>query len=43
MFSPYFRHILEGWSQRNLSNVLFLFYEDLKKVKLILFKFINHN
>ena len=31
MFSPYFRHVLEGWSQRNLPNVLFLFYEDLKK------------
>ena len=31
MFSPYFRHVLEGWSQRHLPNVLFLFYEDLKK------------
>ena len=32
MFSPYFRHVLEGWSQRNNPNVLFLFYDDIKKV-----------
>ena len=32
MFAPYFTHVLEAWSQRNHPNMLFLFYEDLKKV-----------
>ena len=32
MFLPYFPHVLEAWNQRNHPNMLFLFYEDLKKV-----------
>ena len=41
MFAPYFTHVLEAWSQRNHPNMLFLFYEDLKKV-LKKFKFIKN-
>ena len=31
IFSPYIKHVLEGWNQRHHPNMLFLFYEDLKK------------
>merc|ERR1740128_1066230 len=30
-FSPFFGHILEGWAKRDHPNVLFLFYEDMKR------------
>lgn len=32
MFSPFFAHILDAWSKRHHPNMLFLFYEDMKKV-----------
>ena len=31
-YSPFFAHILEGWAKREHPNVLFLFYEDMKRV-----------
>ncbi|CAG9829244.1 unnamed protein product [Diabrotica balteata] len=31
LFAPYWEHIKEGWNRRHEENVLFLFYEDLKK------------
>jgi len=30
-YSPFFGHILEGWAKRDNPNVLFLFYEDMKR------------
>merc|ERR1740128_1626118 len=30
-YSPFFGHILEGWAKREDPNVLFLFYEDMKR------------
>ncbi|KAG6448317.1 hypothetical protein O3G_MSEX005456 [Manduca sexta] len=30
-FTPYFEHIKEAWEKRHHPNLLFLFYEDLKK------------
>jgi len=30
-YSPFFAHILEGWAKREHPNVLFLFYEDMKR------------
>ena len=32
-YSPYFPHVLDAWSKRNHPNMLFLFYEDLRKVE----------
>ena len=32
LFSPFFPHLLDAWSKRHHSNLLFIFYEDLKKV-----------
>lgn len=32
--SPYFPHVLDAWSKRHHPNTLFLFYEDMKMVKL---------
>lgn len=32
VFGPYFAHVLDAWSKRHHPNLLFLFYEDLKKV-----------
>lgn len=32
LWTPYWSHINEGWALRNHPNVLFLFYEDIKKV-----------
>lgn len=29
-WSPYFTHVKDAWSKRNLPNVLFLFYEDMQ-------------
>jgi hypothetical protein len=34
-YSPYFPHLLDAWSKRNHHNMLFLFYEDLRKVRLL--------
>ena len=34
-YSPFFGHILEGWAKRDNPNVLFLFYEDMKRVNWI--------
>ncbi|XP_068214727.1 sulfotransferase 1B1-like [Palaemon carinicauda] len=31
MYSPFFDHVLEYWNQREVSNVLFITYEDLKR------------
>jgi len=31
-YSPFFGHILEGWAKKNHPNLLFLFYEDMKRV-----------
>ncbi|XP_045029307.1 sulfotransferase 1E1 isoform X1 [Daphnia magna] len=33
-FLPYFPHILDAWAKRTHPNLLFLFYEDMKKVNL---------
>jgi len=30
-YSPFFAHILEGWARKDDANVLFLFYEDMKR------------
>lgn len=30
-YAPYFEHIKQGWTRRNDENVLFLFYEDLRR------------
>ena len=30
--SPYFPHLLQAWNQRHHPNMLFVFYEDLKRV-----------
>ena len=32
MYSPYFPHLLEAWNLRHHPNLLFIFYEDLKRV-----------
>lgn len=32
IFLPYFPHILDAWAKRTHPNLLFLFYEDMKKV-----------
>ena len=37
MFSPFFPHVLEAWAKKDHPNMLFVFYEDLKKVNLKLF------
>jgi hypothetical protein len=31
MCAPYFDHVQEAWAHRNNPNVLFIFYEDMKK------------
>lgn len=31
-FSPYFPHVLDAWLKREHPNLLFLFYEDMKRV-----------
>ncbi|XP_066904899.1 luciferin sulfotransferase [Halyomorpha halys] len=33
-WSPYWEHLKEGWEQRNNPNVLFIFYEDLRKERM---------
>jgi len=33
--SPFFGHILEAWDKRNHPNMLFLFYEDMKRVFIV--------
>jgi len=30
-YAPFFGHILDGWAKKDHPNVLFLFYEDMKK------------
>lgn len=30
--SPYFPHLLDAWTKRHHPNLLFIFYEDLKRV-----------
>ena len=32
-YAPYFPHVLDAWSKRHHPNMLFLFYEDRKKVR----------
>lgn len=32
LHGPFFGHILEAWAKRDHPNLLFLFYEDMKKV-----------
>ena len=32
---PYFNHVFHAWAQRHHPNMLFLFYEDRKKVTLL--------
>lgn len=32
-YAPYFPHVLDAWSKRTHPNLLFLFYEDRKKVQ----------
>jgi hypothetical protein len=34
--SPYWEHIHEAWNLKNNPNMLFLFYEDLANVRLII-------
>ena len=31
MISPFFQHLEEAWQLRNNSNLLFIFFEDMKK------------
>lgn len=31
-YSPFFPHALEAWARRSHPNMLFLFYEDMKRV-----------
>lgn len=31
IYSPYWKHVKEGWAKRHRANTLFLFYEDLNK------------
>ena len=31
IFCPYFPHILDAWAKRTHPNLLFIFYEDMKK------------
>ena len=42
MWTPYFATVLDAWANRNHPNMLFLFFEDMKKVStyncLILFQ-----
>lgn len=37
--SPYFPHLLDAWTKRNHPNLLFVFYEDLKRVVLVTLPF----
>lgn len=30
-WSPYWEHIKEGWAERDRENVLFMYYEDMKR------------
>jgi hypothetical protein len=32
-WAPYWSHVIEGWEYRHHPNVLFLFYEEMNKVK----------
>jgi hypothetical protein len=32
MWTPYFATVLDAWANRNHPNMLFLFFEDMKKV-----------
>ena len=32
LWTPYFPTVLEAWAKRDHSNLLYLFYEDMKKV-----------
>ena len=34
MFAPFFAHVLQAWVKRNHPNLLFLFFEDRKKVRI---------
>jgi hypothetical protein len=34
VWTPYFPTVLDAWANKNHPNMLFLFYEDMKKVKL---------
>ena len=36
MYAPWWRHVEEFWDMRHDENILFLTYEDLKRVKYIL-------
>ena len=32
LWTPYFPTVLEAWAKRDHPNMLYLFYEDMKKV-----------
>lgn len=34
---PYWSHLKEGWEHRHEPNVLFMFYEDMNKVRDLIF------
>ena len=31
IYTPFFPHVLEAWNKRHHPNMLFIFYEDLKR------------
>ena len=35
LWSPFWKHIAQAWKERNSDNVLFVFFSDMKKVKLM--------
>lgn len=41
-WTPYFPTVLEAWAKRDHPNLLYLFYEDMKKVKINEFCFLFH-
>lgn len=35
-WAPYWEHVNEGWNSRHEPNILFIFYEEMKKVRVSL-------
>jgi hypothetical protein len=36
IYSPFWKHILQAWKEKEDPNLCFIFYDDLKKVSTIL-------
>lgn len=43
MFGPYFEHVKQGFEKIDLPNVMFVFYEDFKKVRSKISNSLNPN